>query len=98
MEHPTVSVAGVGTQAHVTRDGQPRELSADVGHCLHHGVGLRLARPAVSLLGHLLRDPEQQDRGEAISNHRGQEVQHGPAAPPGHPGQTGYLLPENEEL
>ena len=81
MEHPTVSVAGVGTQAHVTRDGQPRELSADVGHCLHHGVGLRPPDLAHIVLGHSLGDAEQEDGAQAIVHDGGEEIHNRLGAP-----------------
>ena len=90
-------VTGVGTQTHVTRDGEVGELGPDVLHGLHHGVGLRRPDLAHLVLGHALRDPEQEDGAEAVSDDGGEEVHNRLCAPARHAREAANILSANRD-
>ena len=92
-----MSVTGVGTQTHVTRDGEAGELGPDVPHRLHHGVGLRRPDLAHLVLGHALRDAEQEDGAQAVSHDGGEEVHNRLAAPARHAREAADVLSRNRD-
>ena len=92
-----MAVAGVGTQTHVTCYGEAGELGPDVPHGLHHGVGLRFPHLAHLVLGHALRDPEQEDGAQTVGHDRGEEVHNRLCAPARNPREAANVLSGNRD-
>lgn len=93
-----MAVTGVGTQTHVTRDGEAGELGPDVPHSLHHGVGLRPPDLAHLVLSHSLRNTEKEDGAQAVIHDGGEEVHNRLGAPPRHAREAAYVLSGNRDL
>lgn len=92
-----MAVTGVGTQTHVTRDGEVGELGPDVPHGLHHGVGLRPPDLAHIVLGHSLGDAEQEDGAQAVIHDGGEEIHNRLGAPARHTWKTADVLSGNRD-
>ena len=93
-----MAVTGVGTQTHVTRDGEAGELGPDVPHSLHHRVGIRPPDLAHLVLDHPLRNTEKEDGAQAVIHDRGEEVHNRLGAPPRHARKTADVLSGNRDL